>query len=181
MENKNPFENQNIHLVSAKKSILMKHVLSHRGGKCDLQCLLCGNHETIDHLMVQCLLVRCMWNVVSCALGVSCQFKNVEECLLVWLKQFTGGKKGIMLVDVAAVMWSIWKARNLACLQKSWPNDPSVILFRACYWIDFWINLQVKESVRVELRRGAKLLEQVAAEVFRDRRRWTPWIQRLEG
>jgi hypothetical protein len=70
-----------------------------------------------------------MCNVVSCALGVNCQFKNVYECLLVLLKQFTGGRRRIVLVGVAAVIWSIWKAKNLACFQKSWPNDPSVILF----------------------------------------------------
>ena len=34
-----------------------------------------------------------MWNVVRCALAVSCEFKNVEECLPVWLKQFTGAKE----------------------------------------------------------------------------------------
>jgi hypothetical protein len=55
-----------------------------------------------------------------------------------------------------------------------------VILFQACYWIDFWSNLQVKEDVKLELRRGAELLEQVAAEVFKDKKRWAPWISRLE-
>jgi hypothetical protein len=122
-----------------------------------------------------------MWNVVSCRLGVSCQFRNVEECLFVWLKQFSRRKKMMMLVGVAAVMWSIWKARNLACFQQTWPSDPSVVLFRSCYWIDFWSNLQVKEGVKLELQRGAKLLEQVAAEVFKDRRKWAPWVPRLEN
>jgi hypothetical protein len=112
---------------------------------------------------------------------MSCQFRNVEECLFVWLKQFSGRKKMMMLVGVAAVMWSIWKARNLACFQQSWPSDPSVVLFRACYWIDFWSNLQVKEGVKLELQRGARLLEHVAAEVFKDRRRWTPWVPKLEN
>jgi hypothetical protein len=162
-----------------KKSILTKDVLSHRGGKCDLKCLFCGKNESIDHLLFQCPLARYMWNVVSCALGVSCQFKNVEECLFVWLKQFSGHKKQMMLVGVAAVMWSSWKARNMACFQQVWPSDPSVVLFRAYYWIDFWSNLQVKEGARLELRRGAKLLEQVASEVFMDRRRWVSWILRL--
>jgi hypothetical protein len=122
-----------------------------------------------------------MWNVVSCALGVSCTFTNVKSCLLVWLKQFKGDKKKIIIVGVSVVLWSLWKARNMACFQKVWPNDPSVVLFCACYWIDFWSNLQVKEDVKLELQRGAKLLEQVMFEVFKDRRRWAPWIPRLEG
>jgi hypothetical protein len=164
-----------------KKSILTKDELVHRGGSCDLQCMFCGKNETTDHLFFQCPLARYMWNVVSCALGVSCTFMNVKNCLLVWLKQFKGDKKKIIIVGVSAVLWSLWKARNMACFQKVWPSDPSVVLFRACYWIDFWSNLQVKEDVKLELQRGAKLLEQVASEVFKDRRRWTPWIPRLEG
>ena len=98
-------------------------------------------------------------NVVSCALGINCHFKTVDECFLVWLKQFPSKKKKVVTVGLSAVLWSIWKARNMACFQQVWPSDPSVILFQACYWIEFWSNLQMKEDVKLELRRGAKLLE----------------------
>jgi hypothetical protein len=39
--------------------------------------------------------------------------------------------------------------------------------------------LQVKEGIKLELQRGARLLEQVAAEVFKDRRRWAPWVPEI--
>jgi hypothetical protein len=55
-----------------------------------------------------------MWNVVSCALGVSCTFTNVKSYLLVWLKQFKGDKKKFIIDGVLAVLWSLWKARNMA-------------------------------------------------------------------
>jgi hypothetical protein len=38
----------------------------------------------------------------------------------------------------------------------------------------------VKEDIKLELQWGAKLLEEVTYEVFKDRRRWAPWIPRLE-
>ena len=103
-----------------------------------------------------------MWNVVSCALGVNCQFNSVEDYFLVWLKQFPVKKKRIITVGVSAVLWSLWKARNRACFEHAWPSDPSVVLFNACYWIDHWSNLQVHEEAKLELQQGAKLLEQVA-------------------
>jgi hypothetical protein len=163
-----------------RKSILTKDNLIHRGGKCDAKCVFCGKDESIDHLLFLCPLARYMWNVVSFVMGIPCHFINVKDCLLVWLKQFSGTKKRVLMVGVAAVMWSIWRACNMACFQQVWPSDPSVILFQACYCIDFWSNLQVKEDVKLELRQGAKLLEQVAAEVFKDKKRWAPWIPRLE-
>jgi hypothetical protein len=120
-----------------KKSILTKDELVHRGGSCDLQCMFCGKNETTDHLFFQCPLAWYMWNVVSCALGVSCTFTNVKSCLLICPKKFKGDKKKIIIVGVSAVLWSLWKVRNMACFQKVWPSDPSLVLFRACYWIDF--------------------------------------------
>ena len=65
--------------------------------------------------------------------------------------------------------------------EHAWPSDPSVVLFHVCYWIDHWSNLQVQEEAKLELQQGAKLLEQVASEVFRDRRRWAPWVSKLDG
>jgi hypothetical protein len=99
-----------------------------------------------------------MWNIVSCALGVSCQFNNVEECLLIWLKQYSGNKKKIITVGVSAVLWSIWKARNMACFQQTLPSDPSVVLFQACYWIDLWSNLQVKGGRKNGITTGRKVV-----------------------
>jgi hypothetical protein len=115
-----------------RKSILTKDNLIHRGGKCDAKCVFYGKDESIDHLLFICPLARYMWNVVSCVMGIPCHFRNVKDCLLIWLKQFSGTKKRVLMVGVAAVMRSIWRARNMACFQQVWPSDPSVILFQAC-------------------------------------------------
>jgi hypothetical protein len=60
-----------------------------------------------------------MWNVVSCVMGTPYQFRNVKDCLHVWLKHFSGAKKRVLMVGVAAIMWSIWKAQNIACFQQA--------------------------------------------------------------
>jgi hypothetical protein len=36
------------------------------------------------------------------------------------------------------ILWSIWKARNMACFQKVCPTDPISMLKQTCYWIDHW-------------------------------------------
>jgi hypothetical protein len=105
-------------LVSSEKSILTKDVLLQRGGDCDPGCHFCGKKETINHLLFQCPLARYMWNVVSCAIGECCQFESVDDCLVCWLDGFNGKKKKLLAVGIASIMWSIWKARNLACFQK---------------------------------------------------------------
>ena len=67
----------------------------------------------------------------------------------------------------------------MACFQHKWPQEPVYVLFDVCRWICLWNKLQ-KEEDQEMLVRGAKILEQVAMEVFGARRRWTPWIKKLK-
>ena len=98
----------------------------------------------------------------------------------VWLDAFGGENKMNFFVGIAALIWSIWKARNLACFQHVWPNDPSVLMFRMSHWINDGSCLQVKEDAKVELQRGAKPLDRVASDLFQSRRGWATWVPRLE-
>jgi hypothetical protein len=162
-----------------KKSILTRDVLLRRWGKCTTNCLFCGQNESIDHLFFACPLARYIWNVVSCATGFNCQFASASHCFNVWLKRFPVGRRKILAVGVAAVIWAIWKARNLACFENKWPKEPVEVLHRVTYWIDYWCNLQVKETAKLELQQGAKLLGRIADEVFRARNGWISWTPRL--
>ena len=71
------------------------------------------------------------------------------------------------MVVVAAIMWGIWKTRNLACFENKWPKEPVEVISKFCFWIEFWAKMQVMPDARLELERGAKVLERVASEVFR--------------
>ena len=112
-------------------------------------------------------------------IGETCQFNTVDDCLILWLGGFNGRRKKLLTVGIASVLWSIWKARNMACFQHVWPAEPFAVLRQTCYWIDHWSNWQGKEDAKAELQQAAKLLEQVAGEVFAARRRWAPWILKI--
>lgn len=117
-----------------KRIILTRDVLLHRGGRCEPTCLFCGHSESIDHLFFQCPLCRYIWNIAGCSLGTKCDFYDTDTCFNVWLKNLGSVKKKLFTVGVAAVIWSICKARNLACFQKKWPSEPSAVLFRVSFW-----------------------------------------------
>lgn len=99
----------------------------------------------------------------------------------VWLKGMGSVKKKTFFVGVAATVWSIWKARNLACFQNKWPNEPSDVLFKVSYFINEWSVLQGNKDARLGLQQCTKLLEQVANEIFHARRSWASWVPSLEG
>ena len=77
-------------MVDFKKSILTRDVLLKRGGACAKNCLFCGQDESIDHLFLHCPLARYVWNVVSVATGMKCQFPCLQHFLTDWLGGFEG-------------------------------------------------------------------------------------------
>jgi hypothetical protein len=70
--------------------------------------------------------------VVSFATGLKC-FLLFQHLV----KEFPGKKRNIISIDFAAVIWAIWKARNLACFGKKWPREPIDIIHHVVYWIDY--------------------------------------------
>jgi hypothetical protein len=126
-------------------------------------------------------LARYNWNIVSCVIGLKCQFDNVEHCFSVWLKGFREKKRKMLSVGIAAVLWGIRKTRNLACFEHKWPSEPIEVLHKIYYWINWWANLQVSEEKKLELQVGAKLLQRVAGEIFQASQGWATWRPRLRG
>jgi hypothetical protein len=44
------------------------------------------------------------------------------------VNKFAGPEKYTVKICLAALFWSIWKARNIACFENILPNDPCVNL-----------------------------------------------------
>ena len=107
-----------------RKSILTRDVLLTRGGECAKSCLFCGQDESIDHLFVHCPLASHVWNVVSVATGLRCQFVDVQHCLNDWLNGFGKKQRKKIAVGVAVIFWGLWKTRNLTCFENKWPVEP---------------------------------------------------------
>jgi hypothetical protein len=53
-----------------------------------------------------------------------------------------------------------------ACFDKKFPNDPTDVVFFVCHWIESWVPLQKVEVDQRRLLLGAKLIRQVANEIF---------------
>jgi hypothetical protein len=83
-----------------------------------------------------------------------------------------GEKREFVTVGTAAVIWSIWKTRNLACFDKKWPDEPFSVVQKNCFDINTWSLLQVKEDARSRLEFRARVLERVAMKVLGSRRSW---------
>lgn len=59
--------------------------------------------------------------------------------------------------------------------------DPMYVVKLICNWISDWSILQIKEPEGRMLMLGAKVLEQVASEVYRSAQGWRLGVPRLGG
>jgi hypothetical protein len=69
-------------------------------------------------------------------------------------------RKGKLSVGVVAVLWGIWKTRNLVCFENKWLKEPFAV------WIKLWVKMQVKGDPMLELQMYAILLKRVTSEIL---------------
>lgn len=88
---------------------------------------------------------------------------NLKDCFDRWIKTFQKHDKKLVLVGVSAPFLSFWKCRN----DRKKLCDPMMLLKLMCNWINDWSMLQIKDREAKLLTLGAKLVQQVANEVYR--------------
>nr|CAE04469.3 OSJNBa0029L02.10 [Oryza sativa Japonica Group] len=143
-----------------KNKILTKDNLFKRGWrKGKANCQFCDQTETLQPLFY-CPLARLLWNIVKCALNIN-SVLNRQDLFGSWMNKIDKFTKKLVVVGLAAIIWTIWKFRNKACFEKKLPADPTDLVFMACSLVDSWATLQKQEGSRRNLQLGARLLKQV--------------------
>lgn len=149
-----------------KNKILTKDNLYKRGWrKGDKLCQFCCREESIQHFFFDCPTARIIWNIVICALNIK-PILNKTQLFGTWLTSFDKNMRNMMMVGAAAVIWAIWKTRNKACFDNILPKDPIEVVYLVGNLIKSWAILQKLEANRRRLELGARLVKQVANDIF---------------
>jgi hypothetical protein len=87
---------------------------------------------------------------MTCAFGFICKPRPVQHLFSGWIRGFPKKGRPAIYVGDAAILWSIWKTRNNACI-RSKPDDPLAALALTNMigqLASSWDILQVKETNR---------------------------------
>ena len=123
------------------------------------------------------MVAKFVWGVVRNVTGIYDIPWKIEE-FSSWIEMFLKKMRQTVAVGVAAVFWSLWKARNAATFHHIYPHDLSVLFFQIAYWMSYWAGLHRKEGQQ-KLRDVAVLLVDVANGFFNKSRGWAPMTRRL--
>ncbi|RVX03217.1 LINE-1 reverse transcriptase-like [Vitis vinifera] len=89
--------------------------LQRRGWQLPNCCFLCGSEEeSVDHLLIHCIVVRVLWDLVLALFGVHWVFpETVKKVLLSWRGPFVGKKRKKIWKSIPLyIFWTVWKERN---------------------------------------------------------------------
>ena len=161
-----------------KNRILTKDNLSKKGWKGAKHCEFCDSIENVDHLFFSCSLSRFLWSIVGCSLGNQRSPVSFLDLCQNWLPNYTGKDRVVVMLGVAALIWSIWKTRNKSCFQGVKPNDPTDIIMSVCSLLYSWKILQ-KKGLQNTLQLVARRIAQVTRDVFRIGYGWAPYQRRI--
>jgi hypothetical protein len=81
------------------------------------------------------------------------------------VKALLGGSEVYML-GLAAVCWTIWKARNGICFEKKCINNPIEILFLACAFMKYWADLY-PEITKKMIETGVNLMMKTVMQMIK--------------
>jgi hypothetical protein len=52
--------------------------------------------------------------------------------------------RGLVATSVTAVLWALWKTRNVACFKNVFPYDLTSVIALTAHWMDSWAVLQIR-------------------------------------
>ncbi|KAL6314020.1 hypothetical protein AAG906_011754 [Vitis piasezkii] len=89
--------------------------LQKRGWQLPNCCFLCGcEEETVNHILIHCIVVRVLWDIVLGLSGVQWVFpETVKGVLTSWRGPFVGKKRKKIWKSIPlCIFWTVWKERN---------------------------------------------------------------------
>lgn len=97
----------------ARHSIPTEDVRHHRKMATSDACQLCGSEDSWRHLLLDCTMSRCVWELVDEELAehaAECRQRGAKNWLFYMLDSLPHPK----FVKVAVTLWAIWTARRKA-------------------------------------------------------------------
>ena len=105
-------------------------------------CVLCqSGQDSISHFFFPCQYSSYLWSLSKLKLGLTGAIGTLHEEAILIQKKFRGKTKSYALarLAIAAVVWHIWKKRNMRTFQLQ--QQHKIVVFRRLYEA-IWVLLR---------------------------------------
>ncbi|CAN6285209.1 unnamed protein product [Urochloa humidicola] len=112
--------------------------LAHRGWKGSDKCVLCGQTETTKHIFFECSLAKFTWCCLRDIFELGGFPTSWQDLQGRWFSRKLNLPKHTSLFLFAGVAWALWNVRNKMAIEKSFPNNPLIVIRRAITFLQKW-------------------------------------------
>ena len=128
------------------------------------RCCFCAQDKTIQHLFLECPLVKLLWRTIHIAFSINPPV-DITSLFGTWLAgvgQITAAR---IRIGICPLLWAIWNCRNDIIFNRQHNLTFLQVIFRATAWIRTWSLLTPMDS-REPLVTGCNQWEMVARAIF---------------
>jgi hypothetical protein len=100
-------------------------------------CHFCFAHESILHLFFSLVLHQ---NTCGALVGMAVGAQNRPGSFaryFWWMPQHSTVSRNVQIAGLAAICWAIWKARNKACFEKIFHNNPIELIYHSVAFMTY--------------------------------------------
>jgi hypothetical protein len=151
-----------------QKAIVSKENMIKRNWVGGPRCYFCRLPKTCDHLLFECPIARVVWGVMATCFHQVTMPLNYDQ-FWAWVTNALPRGESFHMLGLAAISWTIWKARNMACFEKKLIKHPIEIIFSVCTFIQYWAGLYPEEAHRL-IRDGVDLMMKTAIKLIGNKR-----------
>jgi hypothetical protein len=96
----------------------------------------CFAHESILHLFFSYTAAKYLWSMVGMAVGAQNRPGSFARYFW-WMPQHSTVSRNVQIAGLAAICWAIWKARNKACFEKIFHNNPIELIYHSVAFMTY--------------------------------------------
>ena len=100
----------------------------------------CGEHETIQHIFIECPLAKFLWCTVYFTYDLPPP-TNITNMFGNWLNGVDRQSKAFIRIGVSALCWSIWRVRNDIFFNKKISFHFLQVINMVSHWVQLWALL----------------------------------------
>jgi hypothetical protein len=102
-----------------------------------LECKLCGELESTEHIFLHCVVANFCWNIIRDALGWAARPVCMED---LWdkLVEGTNDKNRNFVYLLGCLAWSLWLTKNDFVFNDVLIASPDVSVFRTISFMQKW-------------------------------------------
>jgi hypothetical protein len=110
-----------------------------------LECKLCGNIETAEHIFLRCALASFLWSVVKDAMGWDCSPITMND---IYNKLVEGSNRenGYFVFLFGCLTWCLWLIRNDLIFNNLVVTSPDICIFRTISFMQKWSILHKEKG-----------------------------------